>query len=144
MEIVIANAEALARTGEYQPKVAVGGGAGLERVGRWTSQGASDASDEIAPGRFVPEVLADQLGFFASWEVDIWGRLRDATKAAVLRTSRPPSRNSDYVITRLVAELAHSYYELLALDNQLLVLNRNIEIQNQALEVVRTRRSPRE
>lgn len=38
MEIVIANAEALARTGEYQPKVAVGGGAGLERVGRWTSQ----------------------------------------------------------------------------------------------------------
>ena len=140
MEIVIANAEALARTGEYQPKVAVGGGAGLERVGRWTSQGASDASDEITPGRFVPEDLADyRLGFFASWEVDIWGRLRDATKAAVLRTSATVE-GRNYVITRLVAELAHSYYELLALDNQLLVLDRNIEIQNQALEVVRAQK----
>lgn len=140
MEVAIANAEVMARTGEYQPKVGVGAGAGLERVGRYTSQGASDAADEITPGRTVPEDLANyRLGFFASWEVDIWGRLRDATKAAMLRTSATVE-GRNYVITRLVAEIARSYYELMALDNQLGVLERNIEIQNQALEVVRAQK----
>lgn len=140
MEIAIANAEVMARTGEYQPRVAVGAGAGIERVGRWTTQGASDAADEITPARLVPEDLAKyRLGFVASWEVDIWGRLRDATKAAMLRTSAAVE-GRNYVITRLVAEIARSYYELMALDNRLQVLERNIEIQNQALEVVRAQK----
>lgn len=141
MEIAIANAEVLARTGEYQPKVGVGAGAGLERVGRWTSQGASDASDEITSGRLVPEDLAKyRLGFFASWEVDLWGRLRDATRAAILRASATVE-GRNYMITRLVAEIARSYYELMALDNRMQVLERNIEIQNQALEVVRAQKA---
>lgn len=141
MEVAIANAEVLARTGEYQPKVGFGIGAGLERVGRWTTQGASDAADEITPGRPVPEDLAKyRLGFFASWEVDLWGRLRDATKAAMLRVSATVE-GRNYVVTRLVAEIARSYYELLALDNQLRVLERNIEIQNQALAVVRAQKA---
>jgi outer membrane protein TolC len=36
-----------------------------------------------------------------------------------------------------VAEIASSYYELVALDNQLEVLQRNIEIQRSALEIVK-------
>jgi multidrug efflux system outer membrane protein len=40
-------------------------------------------------------------------------------------------------VTQLVAEVAGSYYELLALDNQLEVLKRNIEIQQSALEIVK-------
>jgi len=38
---------------------------------------------------------------------------------------------------QLVAEIARSYYELIALDNQLEVLHRNIKIQRDALEVVK-------
>lgn len=141
MEVAIANAEVMARTGEYQPKVGVGTGAGLERVGRYTTQGASDEADEITPGRKVPVDLPNyKLGFFASWEVDIWGRLRDATKAAILRASATVE-GRNYVVTRLVAEISRSYYELLALDNQLRVLDRNIEIQNQALAVVRAQKA---
>lgn len=140
MEVAIANAEVMARTGEYQPRVGVGAQVGLERVGRFTSQGASDASDEIEPGRHVPEDLPSyRLGFFASWEVDIWGRLRDATKAAVLRTSATVE-GRNFVVTRVVAEIARSYYELMALDNELAVLDRNISIQNEALEVVRAQK----
>ena len=141
LEVTIANAEVMARTGEYQPKVGIGAGAGLERVGRYTSQGASDAADEITPGREVPEDLPRyRLGFSATWEVDLWGRLRDATKAAILRASAT-IEGRNYVVTRLVAEIARSYYELLALDSQLRVLERNIEIQNQALEVVRAQKA---
>lgn len=42
--------------------------------------------------------------------------------------------------TQLVAELARSYYELVALDSQIDVVERNIEIQKSALDVVRVQK----
>lgn len=41
------------------------------------------------------------------------------------------------MVTNLVAEIAKSYYELMALDNQLEILRTNIAIQQDALEIVR-------
>lgn len=41
------------------------------------------------------------------------------------------------MVTNLVAEIANSYYELLALDNQLAIVKKNIEIQNNALKIVK-------
>jgi NodT family efflux transporter outer membrane factor (OMF) lipoprotein len=41
------------------------------------------------------------------------------------------------MVTNLIAEIANSYYELLALDNQLSIVKKNIEIQNNALEIVK-------
>jgi outer membrane protein TolC len=40
-------------------------------------------------------------------------------------------------VTNLVAEVANSYYELLALDNQLAIVRQNIELQKNALEIVK-------
>ena len=63
-ELVIAGTEIMARRGEYLPSVGIGASVGLEKVGRFTSQGASDESDEITPGRTVPEDLANySIGF---------------------------------------------------------------------------------
>lgn len=41
------------------------------------------------------------------------------------------------MITNLVAEVANSYYELLALDNQLEMVKQNIQLQQNALEIVK-------
>lgn len=41
------------------------------------------------------------------------------------------------MVTQLIAEVAHSYYELLALDKQLEIINQYISIQNDALTVAR-------
>jgi outer membrane protein TolC len=41
------------------------------------------------------------------------------------------------MVTNLIAEISNSYYELLALDNQLEIVKQNIGIQTNALEVVR-------
>jgi outer membrane protein TolC len=41
------------------------------------------------------------------------------------------------MVTNMVAEIANSYYELMALDNQLEILKKNIEIQTNALQIVR-------
>lgn len=130
-EIMIAQSEIMARQGEYLPKVGVGVGAGLEKVGSWTSQGKSDEADG------VPELLQNyRFGFDASWEVDIWKKLRNAAQAARYRyLASIEGRN--FMLTQLVAEIANSYFELLAFDNQLEVLKKNIEIQTDALKVVR-------
>jgi NodT family efflux transporter outer membrane factor (OMF) lipoprotein len=136
-EILITNNEVMARKGEYLPSVNLNIGAGAEKVGRYTSQGANDANTEIAAGREFPEPLTDMmLSANASWELDIWRKLRNAKDAAVKRyISSIEGRN--FVITQLISEIASSYFELLALDNQLEILKSNIDIQNNALNIVR-------
>jgi outer membrane protein, multidrug efflux system len=71
-EIQIAMNEVRARKGEYLPFLNIGGAAGLDKVSRYTSRGASDDITQIAPGKATPEVLPDyMLGIYSSWEVDI-------------------------------------------------------------------------
>jgi outer membrane protein TolC len=41
------------------------------------------------------------------------------------------------MVTHLISEIANSYYELIALDNQLEILKQNITIQQNALEIVK-------
>ncbi len=137
MEIAIAQNEVQDKKGEYLPFLNLNGGSGVEKVGRYTSQGANDANTDIAPGKEFPEPLGDFI-FAAnvSWEVDIWKKLRNAKKAAYMRyLSTVEGKN--FMVTNLIAEIANSYYELLALDNQLMILNQNIEIQTNALNIVR-------
>lgn len=137
LEARISEAEFLARRGEVLPRVGVTAGAGLERVGRFTSQGASDADDEIEPGRTVPEDLGDlSVGLAASWEIDIWKRLRNASRAAQLRTLASVEGRR-FAVTGVVAEVAEGYYELLALDEQLKVIDANVAILRDALEIAR-------
>ena len=136
-EIEIARNEVRTRKGELLPSVGLKAGAGLEKVGRYTSQGAGDASTEIKPGKEMPEPLPDYLvGLYANWEVDIWHKLRNSKKSAYTKyLSSVEGKN--FVVTSLVAEVANSYYELLALDNQLDMVRKNIELQNNALAVVK-------
>lgn len=136
-EIEVAGNEVRARKGEYLPFVGVRGAAGVEKVGRYTSQGAGDASTEIKPGKEMPDPLPDYLvAAYATWEVDIWHKLHNAKKAAVMRyLSTVEGKN--FMVTNLIGEIANSYYELLALDNQLDIVKQNIEIQSNALEIVK-------
>ncbi|WP_405328163.1 TolC family protein [Leeuwenhoekiella sp. LLG6367-2.1] len=136
-EISISKAEIKARKGEYLPFVGFGAAAETEKVGRYTSQGANDANTEIKDGVEFPEPLPNyRFGLQASWELDIWGKLRNSKKAAVLNyLSSLEGRN--FMVTQLVGELAESYYELMALDNQLEIVNRNIEIRNNAFEIIK-------
>ncbi|MBD2703271.1 efflux transporter outer membrane subunit [Spirosoma sp. BT702] len=136
-EIQLASNEVLARQGEYQPFVTLGGGAGAEKVSRYTSKGASDEISEIKPGKATPAVLPNTyFGAFASWEVDIWHKLRNAKKSAVLNyLASVEGRN--FQITNLVSEIANSYYELMSLDNQLSIIQQNIVILNNALSITK-------
>jgi len=88
----------------------------------------------------MPDPLGDlKIAGYAHWEVDIWKKLRNSKKAAVSRyLSTVEGKN--FVITNLISEVADSYYELLALDSQLEIVRKTIELQSNALEVVKVQK----
>ena len=135
-EIRIANAELKGSRAEWLPQVGLAAGADMEKVGRYTSQGAADEMSEIEPGKGTPENLSDfGVRLTASWEIDIWKKMRNATKAARMRyLSSIEGRN--FLVTGLVAEIAHDYYELIALDNELLVVEENLELLRESRKLV--------
>lgn len=130
-EIIIAQNEVSAKQGEYAPRVNAGVGAGVDKVGKYTSQGASDEANGL------PENLGNfGFGLTATWEVDIWKKLRNAAKAAQMRYLAS-IEGKNFLVTQLVAEIARSYFDLIAIDNELDVLNRYIEVLSNALEIVK-------
>lgn len=136
-QIDMAKNEIQARKGEYLPFVGLQATAEVEKVGRYTSQGANDANTEIKPGKEFPEPLQNyKVGAFATWELDVWKKLRNAKKAAVMEyLSTVEGKN--FMVTNLIAEIADSYYELQALDNKLKILTQNLELQNNGLRTIR-------
>lgn len=130
-EIVIAKNEARAAQAEYLPKLRAGANAGVERASENTAQGRTERMLGL------PENLGNfTFGLSGSWEVDIWGKLRNSAKAARVRYLATLEARH-FMITQLVAELSRSYYDLVALDSQTEILNRNIAVQTDALEVIR-------
>jgi NodT family efflux transporter outer membrane factor (OMF) lipoprotein len=73
------------------------------------------------------------LGFTASWEIDLWGKLGSASKAkyASLLSSR---EYADLVKTKLVSEIAQDYYKLLALDKELDVTRKSADVLRKNVE----------
>ena len=136
-EVQVSKNEIRARKGEYLPFVGAKAEGGVEKVGRYTSQGANDANTDIKPGVEFPEPLPDYMfGAYATWELDVWKKLRNAKKSALMKYLAT-EEGKNFMVTHLIAEIANSYYELLALDNQLQILTQNIEIQTNALNIVR-------
>ena len=135
--ISVAENEIQARKGAYLPFVNFGAGAGGDKVGTFTRSGAVESNLNIAPGQPFSTLVGDyQFGLFSSWEIDVWKKLRNARQVAVFEYMAS-SEGKNFLVTNLVAEVAHSYYELLALDNQLDNLVQNIEIQQNGLTIVR-------
>lgn len=139
-DIEIARNDIRLKQGQLLPTVSANVGVGVEKVGRYTSQGAGDATTEIAPGKEFPDPLTDYtVAVVANWEVDIWKKLHNAKKAAVTKyLSTVEGKN--FALTSLIAEVANSYYELLALDNQLEIVQQNIALQKNALEIVKVQK----
>jgi len=135
--ISVAANEIQARQGEYKPFVTIGGGADVEKSARYTRNGTVEEQLDIKNGQAFPDPLGNyQFGMHASWELDVWKKLRNATKVATMEyMATVEGRN--FLITNLVAEIGNAYYELIALDNQLVNLDQNIKIQQNALAVTK-------
>jgi multidrug efflux system outer membrane protein len=124
-------------TGAMIPRVDAVLGVGVRRFGRYTMDGAGNASTDITPGRPVPVNLGDfSAGVQALWEADLWGKLNDRRKAAKAQVLAS-IEGAHFVRTTLVADIATAWFELQALDHVREVVERSIAAQERALEVVR-------
>ena len=76
-----------------------------------------------------------QLSGNLSWEADIWGKIRSnkrATEADYLRTVAAHQA----VKSRLVSDIAATYYQLLALDAQLDITNKTIMVRDSSISTL--------
>ena len=70
------------------------------------------------------------------WEADIWGKISSMKKAAV--ADYLASENAKQAIqTEIVANVASLYYQLLALDAQIVMANQTLENRLASLEVIK-------
>jgi multidrug efflux system outer membrane protein len=131
-----ARAQVRGAKGALLPEVGVAVSAGVRKFGLYTMDGAGNITTEITPGQIVPIDLPDYFGAFtASWEIDVAGRLRNMKRSAQARLIAS-AEGANWVTSNLVAEVAATYYDLLALDNELEVALRTIASQQEALEVI--------
>ncbi len=134
-EIEIARNEIRAKKGEYLPVGAINLNGGIDKSGKHTWNGQSEEAWKETNSK--PTYVGDfQLGLTTSWELDVWKKLRNSKNAALARYLGSVE-GKNYMVTNLISEISGTYYELIALDNQLALIFKNIEIQQSALNIVK-------
>jgi multidrug efflux system outer membrane protein len=126
----IAAAEANMKQGKagYVPSVSLGADWTHAELSRNTQFGAllSDRNTDTY-----------QLAANLSWEADIWGKIRSnkrATNASYLQTVAAQQA----VKTKLVSDIASSYFQLMALDAQLKVVDSTLGNRVKSVEVIKS------
>ncbi|CAM1362255.1 conserved protein of unknown function [Tenacibaculum soleae] len=125
----IISAEAYAKQGKagYLPSVNVGT--------NWTHQMQSKNTQF---GAFLTDRSTDQFDLTAnlSWEADIWGKIRSnkrASQAAYLQSVA----GHQLVKTQLISSIANTYYNLLALDEQLKITKQTIATRESGVTTIK-------
>ncbi len=116
-------AKRIAASGMWPSVTAKGGG-----DHEWENYGGNDPSS--AP---EPTLRAD-----LAWEIDLWGNLRWAYKKGAAEYLASVEAQRAMRMT-LIAEVATAYYELVALDNQLLIVNQTLQTRKEGVAQAKLR-----
>ena len=71
-----------------------------------------------------------------SWEADIWGRIRNQSKAALAQYLQTTEAKKA-IQTNIVASVSQGYYNLLMLDEQLSIAKKNVKLNDSTLRIIR-------
>jgi len=77
-----------------------------------------------------------QLSADLSWEADIWGKIRSRKRAFDARYLQSIAAHQA-VKTRLISDIASTYYQLLTLDEQIAITERTVETRANSLETTK-------
>ena len=114
----------------------------LDRAPRVTAAGGYSRAYEQEVGftNTPATVEQAQLGFDASWEIDLFGRVRHGIDAA--RADRDAAREDlEAVRISIVAEVARNYFELRGAQARRLVAEANAQTQRETLRLTTVRRT---
>ena len=123
-----ASANRLSSALDFAPTVTMSGGYTREKISGATFPGF---------GSFPAQDIWD-AGFDASWELDVFGRIRRNVQgqSALVGSARQDLRDVRVVLT---SDLVRTYFDLRGTQGQLAVAQRNAENQRRTLEVTRQR-----
>jgi len=79
-----------------------------------------------------------QYGFDASWELDLWGRVRRSVESADAQLEASGEDRRDTVLS-MMAEVARNYLQLRGTQEQLRVTRANLRTAQETLQVTRSR-----
>lgn len=95
----------------------------------------SERAVNAPPGLLKLTTHTNRIQLGTSWEADIWGKLRSAKRGAVA-TLLQSDATKRAVQTQLIADIANTYYSLLALDKQLRITQETIELRRKEVETL--------
>ena len=101
---------------------------------RLSQNGQLGASGQGGQRRSFGSVLLNLLTF----EIDVWGRLRNQTKAARAEL-RASEEDRKAVMTTVVGDVAAGYFNLLELDSQLDIAKRTLATRENSLRLIKAR-----
>lgn len=114
----------------------------IERANQYPFLDAEAGAGRSSPSRNILATAETESSYFfngaASFEVDLWGKLRRATEAsrADLLTSENSARN---VTISLISAVATTYFQLLDLDDRLRISIRTQKSREDALGIIKER-----
>ncbi|WP_300689451.1 TolC family protein [Chryseobacterium sp.] len=95
------------------------------------SAGAYDPSSSQASASQIYQLYA-----LSSWQVDIWGKLK-STKRSMYATYLASEAYQQAVQTQLIANIAVTYYQLLAYDEQLNIVQQSLDVYSKDTETMK-------
>lgn len=139
--IEMARATLRMRKSASLPNVDLAVEAGLRRYGFYTMDGIgnydTNFSENLKEDERLPDPLPDYfVGIRTSWEIDLWGKLKNRKKAALNRFLAS-YEGKKLVQTELISNVASTYYELLTLNEGLDILKKNIKLQQRSLQIIK-------
>jgi len=143
--VVVARANIKMSQGAFLPGVDAIISAGADKYGDYTMNGVGNYDTNLSPNidkdQHIPTNPTTDLflGLRSAWEIDIWGKLKSKKKAAYARYLAS-EKGRQWVTTQLVAEVARLYYELMAQDDNMAIIQRNIQLQEKAFYIVQAQK----
>lgn len=124
----------------WLPSLDISASAGVDKYADYTLNGVGNFDTNLSPNidknQRIPTPTPEYfLGLRSSWEIDLWGKLKQRKKAAYARLLAS-EKGRQLVTTLLVSQVAGMYYELVALDNELNIVRKNISLQQKAVETI--------
>lgn len=103
----------------------------------YTHSKASEAAQNFPEGISINTLTNTyKLSLNTSWEADIWGKL-SSNKRAALASYLGTDAAKKAVQTQLIADIANNYFNLLALDQQLLITQATLKSRIASVETMK-------
>jgi NodT family efflux transporter outer membrane factor (OMF) lipoprotein len=92
----------------------------------------------VTGGQTIPPFNLWQYGFDASWELDLWGRVRREVESADASVEASVDARRDSLLS-VLAEVARDYVQLRGIQTQLAIANSNIQTARESLQLTEDR-----